>query len=44
MIQYSIETPCPEDFKKYKTIYVGGLWAEQFAIEIDQFYREFKNP
>ena len=26
--------------KKYRTISVGGLWAEQFAIEIDQFYEK----
>ena len=31
---------CPEDSKKYKTISVGGLRAEQFAIKIDRFYRE----
>ena len=35
-----MEKYCPEDSKKYKTISVGGLRAEQFAIKIDQFYRE----
>ena len=40
MSLYSIEKYCPEDSKKYKTISVGGLRAEQFAIKIDQFYRE----
>ena len=30
----------PEDSKKYKTISVGGLRAEQFAIKIDRFYHE----
>ena len=37
---YSMENYCPEDSKKYKTISVGGLRAEQFAIKIDRFYRE----
>jgi len=40
MEQYSIERPCPQDFKMYKIISVGGLWAEQFAIKDDQFYSE----
>ena len=40
MSLYSIEKYCPEDSKKYKTISVGGLRAEQFTIKIDQFYRE----
>ena len=35
-----MERPCPQDFKKYKIIQVGGLRAEQFASEDDQFYRE----
>ena len=42
MIQYSIETPCPEDFKKYKTISVGGLGAEQFTIQINLFSTDFQ--
>ena len=41
MGKYSLKRPCSEDFKKYKTISVGCLWAEQFAIKVDQFYREF---
>ena len=40
MIQYSMESACPDNSKKYKIISVGGLWAEQFAIEIDQFYQK----
>ena len=36
-----MESYCPEDFKKYKTNSVGCLWAEQFAIKVDQFYRDF---
>ena len=40
MILYSMERYCPHDSKKYKTISVGGLRAEQFAIKIDIFYRE----
>ena len=40
MILYSMERYCPQDSKKYKTISVGGLRAEQFAIKIDIFYRE----
>ena len=43
MSLYSMEKYCPEDSKKYKTISVGGLRAEQFAIKIDQFYREKHN-
>ena len=35
MIQYSMESACPDDSKKYRLISVGDLWAEQFAIEID---------
>ena len=31
-----MEKYCPEDSKKYKTISVGGLRAEQFAIKIDR--------
>ena len=42
MILYSMERPCPQDFKKYKIIQVGGLRAEQFAIKVDWFYREKK--
>ena len=42
MSLYSMEKYCPGDFKKYKTISVGCLWAEQFAIKVDQFYRDFK--
>ena len=38
-----MEKYCPKDSKKYKTISVGGLRAEQFAIKIDRFYRE-KHP
>ena len=33
---------CPEDFKKYKTIPVGGLRAEQFAINVDRVYRDLQ--
>ena len=40
MIQYSMESACPDDSKKYRIISVGGLWTEQFAIEIDQFYEK----
>merc|ERR1712030_203469 len=40
MILYSMERYCPQDSKKYETISVGGLRAEQFAIKIDIFYRE----
>ena len=40
MIFYSMERYCPQNSKKYKTISVGGLRAEQFAIKIDIFYRE----
>ena len=43
MSLYSVEKYCPEDSKKYKAISVSGLRAEQFAIKIDQFYRE-KHP
>ena len=35
-----MEKYCPEDSKKYKTISVGGLRAVQFAVKINQFYRE----
>ena len=35
-----MEKYCPEDFKKYKTISLGGLRAEQIAIKIYRFYRE----
>ena len=40
-----MERYCPQDYKvqKYKTISVGGLWAEQFAIKVNRFYREFLN-
>ena len=41
MGKYSLERTCSEDFKKYKTNSVGCLWAEQFAIKVDQFYRDF---
>ena len=37
MSRYSVERRCPDDSKKYKLISVGRLWAEQLAIEIDQF-------
>ena len=40
MVLYFLERPCPDNFKKYKIISVGGLWAEQFAIKNDRFYRE----
>ena len=40
MSQYCMERGCPDDSKKYKLISVRGLWAEQFAIEIDQFYEK----
>ena len=40
MSQYSMESACPDDSKKYRIISVGGLWAEQFTIEIDQFYQK----
>ena len=40
MSLYSMEKYCPKDSKKYKTISVGGLRAEQFASKIDRFYRE----
>ena len=33
MSLYSIEKYCPEDSKKYKTISVDGLRAEQFTIK-----------
>ena len=42
MSLYSMEKYCPGDFKKYKTISVGSLWAEQFAIKVDQFYCDLK--
>ena len=31
--QCSLERLCPENFKKYKTISVGSLWAEQLSIK-----------
>ena len=40
MSQYSMERRCPDNSKKYRLISVSGLWAEQFAIEIDQFYEK----
>ena len=36
-----MEKYCPGDFKKYKTISVGCLGAEQFAIKDDLFHRDF---
>merc|ERR1712030_200954 len=40
MVLYCLERPCPDNFKKYKIISVGGLCAEQFAIKNNRFYRE----
>ena len=42
VIQYSMETSCPEDFKKYKTIPVVGRRAEQFANKVDRVYRDLQ--
>ena len=33
MCSYFLKRPCPDHFKNYKTIFVGSLWAEQFAIQ-----------
>ena len=32
MSQYSMKSYIPDNLKKYRTILVGGLWAEQFII------------
>ena len=40
--KYSMEWSCPQDFKKYKTISVEGLRAEQFAIKVDRVYRDLQ--
>ena len=40
MGQYPVESACPGDTKEYKIISVGGLWAEQFSIEIGQIYHK----
>ena len=40
IIKYLMEKYCSENFKKYKTISAGGLWAEQFTIKNKKFYRE----
>ena len=39
MSHYSMEIGCPKDSKKYRLISVGCR-AEQFTIEIDQFYQK----
>ena len=40
MIQYYIGRSCPDDSEKYGLILLADLRAEQFAIEIDRFYRK----
>ena len=40
--QCSLKRPCPGNFKKYKTISVGSLWAEQFLIKVEQFSEKSK--
>ena len=42
MSLYSMEKYCPEDSKKYMTISLGDLRAEQFAIKIDRVYRDLQ--
>ena len=38
--QCSLKRPCPKNFKKYKTISVGSLWAEQSAIKHEYFFKK----
>ena len=38
MSLYFLEWLGQGDSKKYRFIYVGSLWAEQFEIKIDQFF------
>ena len=41
MSQYSNESSCSANSKKYWLILVGVLWAEKFAIEIVRFLKKF---
>ena len=39
----SMESSCPEDSKKYRLISMGGLWAEQFAMDCIADFEILKN-